>query len=75
MNADNQHIAAELAAIEEMVKSELEGMEATVIHHDEIIDEIDGRSKENAVVIRAVQRRFEKAIRKLEVRVAQLETD
>jgi ubiquinone biosynthesis protein UbiJ len=73
-NTNIESVAKDVSSIRQMIDSELEGIESTVICHEEAIAEIDGRSSENTNVIRAIVRRFEHSLKRLDDRVASLET-
>lgn len=70
---DIQAISEDVDAIRDMLTSELENIESTVFVQGEEIGMVDARSKENQNVIRAIVRRFENQLRKVDERISKLE--
>lgn len=68
-----KNVLAEVQVIEAMLTDQLEGFDHLISLQGEEIIAIDGRSQENANVIRAILRRFEKQFRDQETRICDLE--
>lgn len=71
---DMDRMSQDLGEIREMVNTELDGLESSFLRMDEMLEMVDGRSKENAIVIRSVMRRLDRSIRAIVKRIDAIET-
>ena len=74
-NSDNManRLIAGLHARLSDINGEMEGMEATVVTNEERITTLERERHEDRVVIMAVQRRFERTLRKQAKQIADLQ--